>query len=357
MTESKKRSSWEKMKGSSFFYTMLAILIGFIVGAIALLIAGYNPLISYATLFQKIFGTPKTLSYSFVEYSTPYILTGLSVAFSFKTGIFNIGAEGQYVVGAIAAMLVGVFVKVPGVILVPLCFIAALAAGAFWGAFVGYLKVRFGVNEVLSMIMSNWIAYYLSNFVVNLDSVNIGGGKTWSMFIQDQAKINLPDFNRTLSSKVHIGIFIAIIAAIIINYIINETTLGFRLKAVGFNRYAAEYAGISSNRCVMIALGISGMLAALAGCIQTLGINYKVSQFAGQESYGFNGITVALIGATNPIGVLFAGFFFGGMKFGGTRFGAPSEVVDIMMGCIVFFIAISNLLREVLTAKQEGGRI
>lgn len=344
-----------RLFSNSFFYTILAIIFGFLIGAIALLIAGYNPIASYGELFYRILGTPKNMSYSFIEYSTPYILTGLSVAFSFKTGIFNIGAEGQYVVGSIAAMLVGVFVKLPGLLLVPLCILAALLAGVIWGGIVAYLKVKFGVNEVLSMIMFNWIAYYLSNFVVNLDAVNIGGGKTWSYLIQDQAKINIPNFNNLLSNKAHAGIFIAIFTVILIYYLIEKTTLGFKLKAVGFNRNAAEFAGISSDRCVMTALAISGALAALGGAIQVMGVNYKVSQFAGQEGYGFNGISVALIGSTNPIGVLFAGFFFGGMKFAGTRFGPPSEVVDIMMGCIVFFIAISNLLRTVLTKEEKGG--
>ena len=176
----KERSLKEKITSSAVFYTLLSIIFGFIVGAIALVIAGYNPLEAYGEMFRRIFGTSKTMSYSFIEYSTPYILTGLSVAFSFKTGVFNIGAEGQYVIGAVAAVLVGIFVKVPGWLLVPLCILAALLAGMIWGAIVGFLKVRFGVNEVLSMIMFNWIAYYFSNFIVNLKSVEVGGGKTWT---------------------------------------------------------------------------------------------------------------------------------------------------------------------------------
>ena len=358
-----KQSLKERITSSAIFYTLLSIIFGFIVGAIALLVAGYNPIESYAEMFRRIFGTSKTMSYSFIEYSTPYILTGLSVAFSFKTGVFNIGAEGQYVIGAVAAVLVGIFVKVPGWLLIPLCVLAALIAGMIWGAVVGFLKVRFGVNEVLSMIMFNWIAYYFSNFIVNLKSVEVGGGKTWTKLIQDQAKITLPSEVRKnflglgieLSPKAHIGIIFAVIAVVIIWYIIDKTTLGYRLKAVGYNRNAAEFAGIDANKNILIALGISGALAALGGASQVMGVNYKVSQFAGQEGYGFNGITVALIGNTAPFGVLLAGFFFGALKFAGTRFGPPSEVVDIMMGCITLFIAISNLLREIFSSKPKGG--
>ena len=358
-----KRSLKEKITSSAIFYTLLSIIFGFIVGAIALLVAGYDPLESYAEMGRRIFGTSKTMSYSFIEYSTPYILTGLSVAFSFKTGVFNIGAEGQYVIGAVAAVLVGIFVKVPAWLLIPLCVLAALIAGMIWGAAVGWLKVRFGVNEVLSMIMFNWIAYYFSNFIVNLKSVEVGGGKTWTKLIQDQAKITLPSEVRKnflglgieLSPKAHYGILFAIVAVIIIWYIIEKTTLGYRLKAVGYNRNAAEFAGIDANKNILIALGISGALAALGGASQVMGVNYKVSQFAGQEGYGFNGITVALIGNTAPFGVLLAGFFFGALKFAGTRFGPPSEVVDIMMGCITLFIAISNLLKEIFSSKPKRG--
>ena len=354
----KELSFREKISNNALFYTILSILFGFLVGAVALLAAGYNPLLAYREMFYRIFGRPNWRSYSFIEYACPYILTGLSVAFSFKTGVFNIGAEGQFVIGAVAAGLVGIFVPAPAVILIPLCLLAAMLAGMLWGGIVAFLKVRFGVNEVLSMIMFNWIAYYFSNFVVNLKSVEVGGGKTWTKLIQDNAKITFPKEliqKLGLSPKAHAGIILAIIAVFVVWYIIDKTTLGYRLKAVGYNRDAAEFAGINANRSIMIALGISGCLAAIAGAAEVLGVNYKVSQFAGQEGYGFNGITVALIGNTNPFGVLLAGLFFGSLKFAGTRFGPPSEVVDIMMGCITLFIAISSLLKEIFTRKPKGG--
>lgn len=344
-----------RLLSSSFVYTILSILIGFIIGAIALSIAGYDAMESYGKLFSVIFKSTKNMSYSFIEYATPYILTGLSVAFAFKTGIFNIGAEGQYVMGSVAAMLVGAFVDAPAFIHIPLCLLAALLVGALWGGLIGVLKVKFGAHEVLCMIMFNWIAYYFSNFVVNLKSVNVGGGKTWSIPIADTAKITISSWFEGLSPKAHFGIIIAILCVIIMYYIINKTTLGFRLKAVGFNRSAAEYAGINADRAVLTALSISGMLASLAGALQVMGVTYKVSQFAGQEGYGFQGITVALIGSANPIGVLFGAEFYGAMKFGGTRFDAPSEIVDIIMGCIVFCIAVSSLLRMLFKNRKQGG--
>lgn len=353
--QTEKKSFIRRLADGSLLNTMIAIVIGFVIGAVALVIAGYNPIESYGKLFSVIFKSPKNMSYAFIEYATPFIFTGLSVAFSFKTGIFNIGAEGQYVMGSAVAMLVGVFVQAPPYIHIPLCILSAMAAGMLWGGLVGWLKVRFGSHEVLCMIMFNWIAYYFSNFLVNTKTVNVGGGKTWSLPIQDTAKITLPDWIEGLSSKAHFGIVLALIAVVIIWYLIEKTTLGYKLKAVGYNRSAAEYAGINANRSVMTALAISGALAALGGATQVMGVMYKVSQFAGQESYGFNGITVALIGGTHPFGVLLGGLFYGAMKFGGTRFGAPSEIVDIIMGCIVFFIAIANLLRSLFQRKKKAG--
>lgn len=354
-TQKKKATLLERLTGSTVLYTLLSILIGFAVGAAALWIAGYNPFVAYGKLFNVIFKSSKNMSYSFIEYATPYILTGLSVAFSFKTGIFNIGAEGQYVMGSAVAMLVGAFVEAPAWIHIPLCILSAMAAGAAWGALVGFLKVKFGSHEVLCMIMFNWIAYYFSNFLVNLEGINVGGGKTWSVPIADTAKITISKWLPGLSPKAHFGFFLAIAAVIVIFYIINKTTLGYRLKACGYNRSAAEYAGINANRSIMTALAISGLLAGLAGGLQVLGVTYKVSQFAGQEGYGFQGITVAMIGNTNPIGVFFGGLFYGAMKFGGTRFDAPSEIVDIMMGCITFFIAISGMLRGLFSRHRKAG--
>lgn len=340
---------------SSVPYTIISIIIGFLIGALMLAIAGLNPIESYGILWDKIMGTPKARAYSFMEFATPYILTGLSVAFSFRTGIFNIGAEGQFIMGGLAALVVGVFVKAPSFILIPLCLLAAMAAAALWGAIVGYLKVKIGANEVLCMIMFNWIAFYFSNFIVTSKFINAGSGKTWSVPIQDEAKITIKAWTDTLSPHVNAGFFMAIAAVIIVYIIINHTTLGYRLRAVGFNKNAAEYAGINVNRSVLTALSISGALAGLAGAIQVMGVNYKITEFAAQESYGFQGITVAMIGATHPIGTFFAGLFYGAMKFGGSRFGAPSEVVDVMMGIIVICIAISSLFR-MLVKNRKGGK-
>lgn len=347
----------KKILESKAMLTFVAILTAFIVGAVMLLIAGINPIVAYSTLVRSIFGAPKYMAWS-VVYATPLIFTGLSVAFSFRTGVFNIGAEGQFVVGTLAAACVGILVDLPAVAEIPLCILAAVAAGALWGIIVGFLKVKWGINEVLSMIMFNWIAYYLSNYMVNLPVLHKEGGGEATKDIVDSAKLVFPQaVNQYLCPRSNAGIFLAIIAVIVVYLIIEKTTLGYKLKAVGFNRHAAEYAGIQVNKAIMTAMAISGALAGMAGALQLMGNSFRVPQFAGQEGYGFEGITVALIGSSHPVGVFFAALFYGAMKYGSMKLtivDAPAEIVDIIMGTIVFCIAISHVFRFTRKKKKES---
>ncbi len=356
--ENNKKSKFEAIREHNGFYTLIAILVGFLVGAILLAIIGISPLVAYGKLFSGIFGDVKYVAWS-VVYATPLIMTGLSVAFSFKTGVFNIGAEGQFVVGTLAASIVGVTLDLPPVLHVLLCAVAAMAAGALWGAMVGYLKVKKGINEVLSFIMFNWIAFYLSNYVVNLDFLHSTTGAEATQNIADSASIVCPSWitNLTGCNSTNGGIIIAIVAAIIIWFIINKTTLGFQLRAVGYNKSAAEYGGISSNAAVMKAMAISGALAGLGGMLQLTGMSSRISQFASQEGFGFQGITVALIASSNPLGCIFAGLFYGALKYGGTKLSlinAPGEVIDIIMGVIILFIAVSHIFKAIM--KKKGGK-
>ena len=345
---------------SNFLYTVIAIIIGFLIGAIFLVIAGISPAVAYSKLIASVFSKPKFLMYTLV-YSAPIILTGLSVAFSFRTGVFNIGAEGQFVVGSIAATLVGILVKLPAVIHVPLCIIAAMAAGAFWSFLCGLMKVKRGIHEVISFIMFNWIAFYLSNFVVNLKDVKVEGGEA-SKNLEDSARILFPAtwIDSIKCPDANWGIVIAVVAAIVIWIIIEKTTLGYRLKAVGFNKHAADYAGIDANKSILTALCISGALSGLGGAVQIMGQSGRLVQFAGQEGYGFEGISVALIGSSNPIGCIFAGLFYGAMKFGGSKLNmvqVPSQIISIIMGCVIIFIAISHVFKYLflkVTKKKEA---
>ena len=348
----------DKILNGNALYTFIAIIIGFVAGAVLLAVAGINPGLAYGKLLNGVFGQVKYITWSIV-YAAPLILTGLSVAFSFRTGVFNIGAEGQFVVGSIAACTVGILFDLPAPIHILLCIAVAVAAGAVWGIIVGFLKVKRGINEVLSYIMFNWIAFYLSNYIVNLSAIHRTGGGEASKDVADSARILAPEFITKLTrcTAANWGIVIAVAASVLVWFVISKTTLGYQLRAVGFSKTAAEYGGINTNKMFLTAMAISGALAGLGGAVQTLGMAGRVSQFASQEQYGFQGITVALIGSSNPVGCIFAGLFYGAMKYGGGKLSlvkAPAEVVDIIMGIIIFFIAIAHMFKVIFNRKKGG---
>ena len=347
----------KKVLESNVLYTALAIIIGFVIGAIFLAVAGISPAAAYGKLLDGVFGKPKFMVWTLV-YASPLIFTGLSVAFSLRTGVFNIGAEGQFVVGAMAACACGILLKLPPVIHAIVCVLAAAAAGFLWSYLVGILKVKRGIHEVLSFIMFNWIAFYLSNFLVNTQTLHKEGSGEATKNVLDSARLLFPEgmLKALDCNGANWGFILAIIAAVAMWIIIEKTTLGYRLKAVGFNRDAATFGGINADRSILTALGISGALAGIGGAVQVLGMSGRISQFAGQEGYGFEGITVALIAGSNPLGCIFSGIFYGAMKYGGSKLtmvGAPEEVIDIIMGCVIIFIAISGVFKELFTRKSK----
>ena len=355
---SKKKSFLEFISGNRFIHILISILLGFLVGAIFLAIMGLSVGAAYGRLISSVTSL-KGFSYVIV-YAIPYILTGLSVAFSFKTGVFNIGCEGQFVVGSMAAAVVGILAGgVPKILLIPLCFLAAMLAGAIWGIIVGFLKTKWGINEVLSMIMFNWIAFYLSNFIAGFPAIHSDGTAEATKNISDNASTLLSkDVINSLGlcPTANWGILVAIAATVIAWLIIEKTTLGYELKAVGSNKFAAEYGGINVNRSILTALGISGALAGLGGALQLMGMGSRISIFSSQEGFGFAGIVVALIGCSNPFGVLIAGIFYGALTFGGSKLnlvGAPTQLINVIVGTVVFFIAISIIFSRLRYLKKK----
>ncbi|MBO4872178.1 MAG: ABC transporter permease [Lachnospiraceae bacterium] len=347
----KKKSIMEIITSNRFLQILLSILLGFLVGALFLVIMGVSVGDAYGKLISSV-SSVKGFSYV-VVYATAYIMTGLSVAFSFKTGVFNIGAEGQFIMGSMGAAVVGILLKdLPKPVLIPLCFLAAMLAGALWGSLVGLLKTRWGINEVLAMIMSNWIAFYLSNFIAGIPAIHHEGNAEATRTISENARTLFgADFRSklNLAPTANWGIFVALAVMIVVWYIIEKTTLGYELKAVGANRNAAEYGGIGVNKSILTALAISGALAGLGGALQVMGMGGRISIFTGQEGFGFAGIVVALIGCSNPFGVLAAGLFYGALIYGGSKLtlvGAPTQLTSVIIGTVVFFIAISVIFER-----------
>lgn len=350
------------MKRNRFIYTILAIVLGIIIGSIILLISGTNPVEAYKVIFLGAFGKPKYISWTIVK-AVPLILTGLSVAFAFNTGLFNIGAEGQYIVGSIGALVVGLLLDLPPVIHGLVALLVGALCGYLWGAIVGILKAKFQVNEVISSIMMNWIAFYLSNYLLSFPilrsiesdnsypikqsaSIKIAGA--WKMSESGRAYLAQHKFLKDiLNPPLNFGIIIAIIAALVVWYILKKTTLGYELRAVGFNEKAAEYGGIDINKSIVKSMGIAGILAGLAGAITVLGVSGDIGIMAAQEGYGFDGMAVALIAGNNPLGTIPAALLYAGLTYGGgklTTIGTYSEVVNIIIGIMILFIAMPKLL-------------
>jgi simple sugar transport system permease protein len=334
----------------TFLFTLLAIGIGLLAGSVILALTGFNPLGAYGVLFGGIFGSFKTVMYM-VQYATPIIFTGLSVTFAFKAGLFNIGAEGQYIMGSLAALAAGVLLPLPAPLHGIVCVLAGALAGGLWGAVAGILKAVKGIHEVIVTIMLNWIAFYLSNFFV-MSPLFKKPNSTASVDIAETARISTEAFRNVFGTvRVHWGMFLVLAAVIACRIILTKTTLGYRLRAVGFNRYAAEYGGINVGFSIALSMGISGLLAGLGGAAQVLGVVGKITQLAAQEGYGFDGISVSMIGGINPLGALFAGLFYGGMKYGGSKLntiGAPSELVNVIIGVIIYSIAVMGAFRLLL---------
>lgn len=358
--------------------TFISIALGLLVGALVLLIAGFNPVEAYGIMFKGVFSNPKYIGWTIIR-STPLILTGISVAFAFRTGLFNIGAEGQFIIGSLVATLVGYFAKLPPIIHPIVAILAGCIAAGLWGGIAGFLKAKFGIHEVITTIMLNWTALYFSNFVVFwkpfkrlnrdaseriLDTARINILGKWKASEAGKAFLKNNSFLKDfLNPPINYGFLIAILVAILVWYILKNTTLGYQLRAVGYNRDAAEYGGININRNLIVSMMIAGAISGLAGATQVLGVSRETAVLAAMEGYGFDGIAVALIASNNPIACIPAALLFGGLKYGGSKLqptiGAPMEVINITIGVIVFFIAMPKLIQMItsLRGKKRGVKV
>ncbi|MBB3129368.1 simple sugar transport system permease protein [Paenibacillus rhizosphaerae] len=336
---------------NSLLTPLVSIVLGLIVGAIIMLIGGYDPILAYSSLFSTVFGNLYDFGETIREI-TPLIMTGLAVAFAFRAGLFNIGAEGQYIVGMTAATAVGI--KLTGLPIVLHAIVAIIAgglAGGIWAGITGYLKAKRGVNEVIISIMLNWTGLYLSNYIVR--NFLLLKGQQRSEDIQDTASISIGWLSDMFSdARMHWGTVIAILAAVFFYVFMWKSKQGYELRAVGHNGDAAKYAGMNVKSNIVKAMFISGIFAGLGGAFQVLGVFHYQAIFTGSPGVGFDGIAVALIGMNHPFGILLSAALFGTLTYGsaGMSFGAdvPPEIIRIVIGAIIFFIAAQGIVRWVL---------
>lgn len=344
---------------------VIAILFGFCVAAVILASAGYDPIGSFAALFNGAFGKPKYISNVIIK-ATPLLLTGSAVAFAYKAGLFNIGGEGQYIAGTVLAVVVGSQTNLPAPLQIPIVILVGTLGGAVLGGLVGWLKARFGIHEVITSIMFNWIALYLNNFVVQTDLFHKANStatipvndSSFTMLLPNwkvskegmNALSGIPWFKEMLvKTDMNVGIIVAIVAAVFIWWLLTRTKVGYEIRAVGLNKDAAQFAGISVEKNVVLCMVISGALCGLAGALTITGTSpHSISTLAAFENNGFNGLSVAFIAGCSPIGCIPASFLFAGLIYGGQSvqqvMGAPTEIINIMIGTIVFFMALGGIV-------------
>lgn len=316
---------------------LLSIGTAFLLGAVMILISGRSPLIAYQALFQGIFGSLYNIGES-LSYTIPYILTGLSVAFAFRTGLFNIGVEGQYLWGQLAAVYVGFRFSLPGILHPLAAMLAAGLVGALWAWLPGYLKARKGIHEVISTIMMNYIALISVNFLIR-NYLKVPGEKTPDILPSASLQSSALTALFGGSEHIHYGLLAGLLAAFLFYLILWKTRRGFELRAVGLNPHASEYAGMSVPRNIVASMLISGILAGMGGA--TMGLGYFQNMtIGGFQGYGFNGIAVALIGGNTAVGVLLAAFLFGGLQFGSGNMQFEADVAPEIIQAVIAFIVL-----------------
>ena len=338
-----------------FLSSLVAIVCGLIIGFIILLVANSAEAApGFATILTGPIAHGMKGIGQVLYYATPLILCGLSVGFAFKTGLFNIGGSGQFLMGAFGGVVVGLTCKGLGPMQWIVALLVATLLGALWGAIPGILKAYFNVNEVITCIMLNYISLFWVNMTVKENDLLFNTLRNESRDIPSAATIPKLGFDKIFDgSSVNSGIVIAIIAAILLYIILEKTTFGYELKACGFNKTASKYAGINENRSIILSMLIAGAICGLAGGIMLLsgtGRHIEVKDVIPNE--GFNGISVALLGVSNPIRIIFSGLFIAYLTAGGfylQLFHFSKEIIDIIIAIIIYFSAFALIIKMILS--------
>ncbi len=290
--------------------------------------------------------------------ATPYIFAGLAVALGFKCGLFNIGAEGQVYIGAIVAAFVGYsFTGLPWIIHMPLTFVAGAIGGALWGGLPGFLKAKTGAHEVINTMMMNYVAFSLAHYLLNgpMKRGGVAGAIPISRNIEPSAYFPtfFPD-----PIRFHAGFIVALLVAALVFWFLWRTTLGFEIRTVGSNPRAAQYAGISVTRNFILAMALSGALAAMAGATEVMGVNHNLAE-GFSPGYGFDSIALALMGGGHPAGVVAAALLFGTLRNGATKMqslaGIPIDIISIVQAFVIMFVAAPAIIRWLYRIRAKGG--
>ncbi|MBX3059302.1 MAG: ABC transporter permease [Anaerolineae bacterium] len=322
---------------------LVSVLLALLIGAIILLISGAKPLEAYAALVKGAFGNAASFART-LEKATPLILGGLAVAFAFKAGLFNIGGQGQLLIGAIIAAYIGfAFEGLPMIIHLPLALLGGSLAGAAYAAIAGALKAYTGAHEVITTIMLNYIAINITDYLSN------GPWKAQGIIARTPPVLETAVIPRIAGYPLGFGL--ACLMAVLTYYLLYYTTMGYAIRTTGLNSHAAQYAGIKVARIIVLTMAFSGFLAGMGGSIETLGVIGRF-QPGFNIGLGFDGITIALLAKTNPLGVIPAAILVGAMQAGASQMqfdaGVRFQIIDIIQALILFFVSADLIVRKIL---------
>ena len=337
---------------SSFTAALLAIFLGLVIGFIIMLIA--SPANSLAGFLMVLVGGFSRIGDVFY-FATPILMTGLAVGFAFKMGMFNIGASGQYTMGMYFALYAGFMWHLPSGIHWIVCIIAGMIGGLLWGLIPGILKALLNVNVVITSIMFNYIGMYLVDMMIQGNAVMYIPSKTRTAYLPASAQITSLGVQ---NSNVNLSIFIAIAFAVILYIVLEKTTFGYELKATGYNSNASTYAGMNGKRNIILTMAISGAMAGLGGAFAILapsaipGSSMTYEPINVIAANGFNGIAVALLANSSPLGIIFSSVFVSYIQRGGTLaslYGYKPEIIDIVIAIIIYFSAFALFMKSVIS--------
>lgn len=334
-------------------FPLLSILLGMLGAAVIIWLIGVNPLLAYKEMILGSFGSKYGFSATLLRFM-PLAFAGLAVTLAFKSGIFNIGVEGQLYLGALFATWVGIsFANMPAVLHIPLALLAGGVAGGIWAFIPGYLKATRGFNEILVSIFLNFIGVYLLGAAVGTFLKAPGQGIPWSPKIVESAR--LPHI---FGTNIHLGFLLVILCALFIYYLFEHSTFGYEIKAVGFNPDASIYGGIDSVKVMVLTMVMSGFIGSLAGSVEILGVQYRLTE-GFLVDYGYNAIPIALLGGLNSFGTLLAAFFYGALINGASSMqislGVPVSIVKVIMALAIICSIGMNGLRVIFETGRKRG--
>jgi len=332
--------------------SLFSIILALLVGAIIVFFLGNSPVEAYGALLSGAFGSVRSIAGTLTK-TVPLIFTGLAVAIAFRCGLFNIGAEGQLYVGSIAGAIVGLSLPfLPAVILLPLSILSGMLVGFLWGGIPGFLKARFQTHEVIVTVMLNYVAIFLTSYLVNYPFKSDGMVAQTDML---PSAAQLPKIIQ--KTQLSAGLFIAIAAVFLVYWFLWKTSWGYEIRAVGENPSAAEAGGIGRKKNTFLAMALSGSIASLAGITHVHGIYGRFIE-GYSPGFGFTGIAVAVLGRNHPFGVVLSAILFGALDAGALRMDRTTEIssdlVIVIQGLVILFVAAPGIIRSISTRLRGG---